>query len=115
MYLFFYVFVYTLIMSSKYCSTCVQKLPISSFLKDTLASPSSRVYATCIKCRSYKNASDKKRAALRALDPNIQPPVKRVRCSNDPQPTVTCLQAPLPPNLPVELPLPNPLTEPEPP
>jgi hypothetical protein len=101
-------------MSSKYCSMCIQKLPISSFLKDTLASPSSRVYSTCIKCRGHKNASDKKRAALRSLDPNIQP-AKRVRRSNGPQPTVTGLQptcqAPLPPNLPVELPLPNPLTE----
>jgi ATP-dependent DNA helicase PIF1 len=102
-------------MSSKYCSICPYKLPLSSFLKDSLASPGSRVYSTCIECRSKKNTSNnKKRAALRALDPNIQP-VKRIRRSNGPQPTVTCPQAPLPPNLPIELPLPNPLTELEPP
>jgi hypothetical protein len=102
-------------MSSKYCSKCARKLPISSFLKDALASPSSRVYSTCIQCRSRKIASNsKKRAALQSLDPNIQP-AKHVRRSNGPQPTVTCPQAPLPPNLPVELPLPNSPTEPGPP
>jgi hypothetical protein len=106
-------------MSSKYCSACIQKLPISSFLKDTLSSPNSRAFATCISCRaSRKKSADKKRTALRSLDPNIQP-AKRVRRSNSLQPTVTgpkpTYQAPLPPNLPVELPLPNPLPELQPP
>jgi hypothetical protein len=103
-------------MSSKYCSVCIQKLPISSFLKDTLSSPNSRAFATCISCRaSRKKSADKKCTALQSLDPNIQLPIKRVHCSNGPQPTVTCPQPPLPPNLPVELPLPNPLPELQPP
>ena len=99
-------------MSSKYCSACVRKLPLSSFLKDALSSPSSRVYSTCIQCRGQKKASSRKRATLRSLDPNIQP-AKRVRCSNTgPQPVI---QAPLLPNLPVEPPPLNPPTEPLPP
>ena len=121
-------------MSLKYCSSCAQKRPLLSFLKDTLASPDSRVFATCINCRAMKNkSSNKKRAALQSLDPNIQltgiathvRPPKRVRRSNTgPQPIA---QAPLPLNPPVEppppnpqapvtvLPLPNPPTEPQPP
>jgi hypothetical protein len=113
---FFSFLLYTAIMSSKYCSKCPYKLPISSFLKDALASPSSRVYSTCIQCRSQKNAyNSKKRAALQSLDPNIQP-AKRVHRSNGPQPIVTGPQAPLPLNLPIELPPlpPNPPTEPRP-
>src|SRR5882757_50466 len=100
-------------MSSKYCSSCIQKLPLSCFLKDTLASPTSRVFATCIQCRGKTKASAKKRAALRSLDPNIQP-AKRVRRSNTRlQPTV---QAPLPLIPPIEPPPlpPNPLIEPQP-
>jgi hypothetical protein len=100
---------YIAIMSSKYCSKCPYKLPISSFLKDALASPSSRVYSTCIQCRSQKNTSNsKKRAALQSLDPNVQP-AKRVHRSNG-------LQAPLPLNLPIELPPlpPNSPAEPRP-
>ena len=84
-------------MSSKYCSSCIQKLPLSSFFKDTLTSLSSRVYSTCIQCRNQRKASNKKQAALQSLDPNIQP-TKRVRRSDTgPQPTV---QAPLPLNPP---------------
>ena len=98
-------------MSSKYCSSCIQKLPPSYFLKDTLASPTSRVFSTCIQCRGKSKASSKKRAALQSLDPNIQP-AKRVRRSNTrPQPTVP---APLPLIPPVEQP-PLPPTEPQPP
>src|SRR6266536_1550531 len=101
-------------MSSKYCSSCIQKLPLSCFLKDTLASPASRAYSTCIQCRGRTKALRGKRAALQSIDPNIQPP-KRVRRSNTGmQPTV---QAPLPLILPVEpppLPL-NPPPEPLPP
>jgi len=121
-------------MSLKYCSSCAQKRPLLSFLKDALASPDSRVFATCINCRAMKNkTSNKKRAALQSLDLNIpltgiathvRPP-KRVRRSNiGPQPIA---QAPLPLNPPVEppppnpqapvtvLPLPNPPIEPRPP
>src|SRR6266498_2216247 len=83
------------------------------------------VYSAVVKRRLRA----RKRAALRSLDPNIQP-AKRVRCSNTgPQPVI---QAPLLPNLPVEppldppepqpphapatvLPLPNPPPEPQPP
>jgi hypothetical protein len=98
-------------MSSKYCSKCPYKLPISSFLKDALASPSSRVYSTCIQCHNQKNTyNSKKRAALQSLDLNIQP-VKCIHCSNSPQPTVTGPEPPLPLNLPVELP-PLPLNPP---
>jgi hypothetical protein len=129
-------------MGSKYCSNCIQKLPLSCFLKDTLTGPTSRVYSTCIQCRDKgKKASNKKRAALRSVDPNIQP-AKRVYCPNTglqpiiqaplplyppieppppnppiyrsntgPQPVI---QAPLPLNPPIELP-PNPPTEPQPP
>jgi hypothetical protein len=109
-------------MSSKCCSTCARHLPLVSFLKDSLASPDSRVFATCISCRAArKKSADKKRTALQSLDPNIQPTgiatytrsQKRARHSNTgPQPIVL---APLPLNLPVELPLLNPLTEPQPP
>ena len=61
-------------MSSKCYSKCAYHLPISAFFKDALTGPGSRVYSTCIRCREQQN---KKRAALRSLDPNIQP-VKRV-------------------------------------
>jgi len=101
-------------MSSKYCSSCIQKLPLSCFLKDTLASPTSRVYSTCIQCRGNKKASTKKRAALQSLDPNIQPAKRVYRSNTRPQPTVL---APLPLILPIEPPPspPNPPTEPLPP
>jgi ATP-dependent DNA helicase PIF1 len=105
---------YIATMSSKYCSSCTQKRPLLSFLKDTLASPNSRVFATCISCRTVKKKSDKKRAALQSLDPNIQP-AKRARRSNTGlQPTIP---APLPQIPPVELPPlpPNPLAETLPP
>jgi hypothetical protein len=87
-------------MSSKYCSSCTQKRPLLSFLKDTLASPNSRVFATCINCRvAKKKRTNKKRAALQSLDPNIQP-AKRVRDSNTgPQPIIQA-----PPNPPSILP-----------
>ena len=95
-------------MSAKYCSGCIQKLPLSSFLKDTLASPESRVFATCINCRAVsRKSANRKRTALRSLDPNIQP-AKRARGSNTrPQPII---QAPLLPTIPIEPPL-NLLTE----
>jgi hypothetical protein len=98
-------------MSPKYCSGCIQKLPPSCFLKDTLASPTSRVYASCIQCRAKSKASSKKRATLQSLDPNIQPTKRVCRSKTRPQPTVL---APLPLNPPIEAPHPplNPLVEP---
>ena len=70
-----YVFIllsYIAIMSSKYCSSCTQKLLLSSFLKDTLVAPTSRVFATCISCRVVrKKSTNKKRTALQSLDLNI--------------------------------------------
>jgi hypothetical protein len=90
----------TTIMSSQCCSACAHHLPLSFFYKDTLTGPSSTVYKTCINCRSKKKKSDRKHAALRALDLNIRP-TKRVCLSNSLQPTVTGLR-----------PLPNPPPEP---
>jgi hypothetical protein len=98
-------------MSSKYCSGCIQKLSPSCFLKDTLASPTSRVYASCIQCRTKSKAYSKKRAALRSLDPNIQPPKRVCRSNTSPQLTIP---APLPQYPPVKPP-PNPSIKPQPP
>jgi hypothetical protein len=95
-------------MSLKYCSNCAQKLPLSCFLKDPLADPTSRVYSTCIRCCKRTRANKQKRSALQSLDPNIQPttcsrPAKRVcRLYTSPLPTI---QAPLPRDLPVKPPL----------
>lgn len=101
-------------MSSKYCSSCIQKLPLSRFLKDPLAGPTSRVYSTCIQCRGKTKASKRKRTALQALDPNIQR-AKRVRRSDTaPQPTIPAPQL-HPPQLPQLEPLPHSPTEPRPP
>jgi hypothetical protein len=44
----------------------MQRLSLSSFLKDTSANPSSKVFATCIPCHD----KEKKRRALQPLDPN---------------------------------------------
>jgi hypothetical protein len=108
-------------MSSKYCSSCMQKRLLPCFLKDALASPTSRVYSTCIQCRDKAKASRGKRPALQPLDPNIQltgtaahaRPQKRVRRSNTGlQPTIL---AGLPLDLPVERPPLQPPTEPRPP
>jgi hypothetical protein len=98
-------------MSSKYCSACPQKLPLSCFLKDALASPTSRVYSTCIQCRDKrKKASNKKRTALQSIDPNIRPAKRTCTSHICPQPIV---QAPIPQVLPIEPPLPpNPPAEP---
>jgi len=68
----------SLIMSSKFCSSCAKKLPHANFLKDARSSPSSRVFATCIQCRTKSATAQKKRTALQALDPNVQPS-RRVR------------------------------------
>jgi hypothetical protein len=54
-------------MSSKYCVGCIMKLPLSCFLKDALASATSRVYATCRQYHDRMNVSHKKRAILQSL------------------------------------------------
>src|SRR5271156_3914271 len=59
-------------MDSKYCSSCLQKRLLSSFLADASANPGSKVFATCIPCRDRRR-SKTKRKALQPLDPNIQP------------------------------------------
>jgi hypothetical protein len=41
---------YTAIISSKYYLAYIQKRPLSSFLKDTLTTPNSRVFTTYITC-----------------------------------------------------------------
>src|SRR5271154_2227183 len=58
-------------MSSKYCSSCVQKRLLSCFLSDA-SNPASKVLATCASCRATKGRYSK-RKALQPLDPNIQP------------------------------------------
>src|SRR5271155_6271851 len=57
-------------MDSKYCSGCLQKCLLSSFLADASANPGSKVFATCILCRDRRSKT--KRKALQPLDPNIQ-------------------------------------------
>lgn len=77
----FYTFTSVLTMPSQCCTGCAHHLPLTSFLKDTLTDPTdptARVYRLCLPCRTTATNSKKRRAALQALDPNIQPP-KRVR------------------------------------
>src|ERR1700733_5094287 len=62
-------------MDSKYCSSCLQKHALSSFLKDTSSDLGSKMFSTCIPCRA-KNS--KKRKALQPLCPNV-PPKRRGR------------------------------------
>jgi hypothetical protein len=95
---------YTMDADARYCTGCMQKLPPPSFLKDPSATPTSRVYRTCMDCRA-KRAQVRERALLQSLDPNVQPP-KRIRyAKNDPP---RAQQAPLP----LQPPLPAPLTAP---
>src|SRR5271154_2066401 len=86
-------------MDSKYCSCCLQKRLLSSFLADASANPGSKVFATCIPCRDRRR-SKTKRKALQPLDPNIQPKRRVPRSTKAPthlNPSI------LPPN-PVEAP-----------
>jgi hypothetical protein len=93
-------------MSSKYCSACIKKLPLSSFLASTSADLGGKVFGTCIPCQDQY----KKRKALQPLDPNIQAK-RRV-----PKPTKapTRLEATIPPPNPLKsrpeatIPPPNP-------
>src|SRR5271163_1666287 len=63
-------------MDSKYCSGCLQKLLLSSFLADASANPGSKVFATCTPCRDRRSKT--KRKALQPLDPNV-PSKRRAR------------------------------------
>src|SRR5437762_5860213 len=56
-------------MDSKWCSTCTDSRPITSFLKDP-TDQSSRVLATCSACRVHKKRN---RDASRELDASIPP------------------------------------------
>ena len=57
-------------MDSKYCSTCLQRYPLSSFCLDA-SDPTSKVLATCLRCRERRAVWKTKRKALGQLDPNI--------------------------------------------
>ncbi|KIE03504.1 ATP-dependent DNA helicase PIF1, partial [Metarhizium majus ARSEF 297] len=59
-------------MDSKYCSACLQKHPLSSFLKDTSSDLGSKIFSTCIPCRARKS---NKRKALQPSCPDV--PLKR--------------------------------------
>jgi hypothetical protein len=76
-------------MDSKHCSTCIQKLLLSSFLKDSTATANSHVYATCIQCQqksmAHRAATSKKQPALQPLDPNIQPSKRLKTCPTHPK------------------------------
>jgi hypothetical protein len=61
-------------MALKYCSACIKKLLLSSFLASASADLGSKVFRTCIPCQDQY----KKRKALQSLDPNI-PSKRRAR------------------------------------
>lgn len=63
-------------MDSKYCSSCLQKHVLSSFLKNTSSDLGGKIFSTCIPCRA-KNA--KKRKALKPLCPNVLPKRRTTR------------------------------------
>src|SRR5580692_8105233 len=46
-------------MDENRCSTCAKKLPLSSFLADTSADMTSKVFATCISCRERSRSKRK--------------------------------------------------------
>jgi hypothetical protein len=91
----------------KYCSACIQKLLISSFLANAFADLGSKVFKTCIACRGK---SKSKRKALQQLDLNI-PPKKRATACTRPKPLIPslallelCPEATFLPNLPESCP-----------
>ena len=107
-------------MDAKYCSSCFQKRPLSSFFKDASASIGSKLRATCALCRISQEKHKTKRKALQQLDPNI-PPKKRATACTRPKPSIpppapleSRPKATIPPPNPPEsrpgttIPLPNP-------
>ncbi len=76
-------------MDSKYCSACMKKLLLSSFVKNASADPHSKVLSTCIACR---DKSKKRRAAQPG------PPIPSKRRAVRPAEAVTHLQSLIPPN-----------------
>ena len=67
-------------MDTRYCSICIKKLSSPFFLRDASSLPSSKVFATCYKCRERGRIQrdKRKRPALQEIDPNIsQPPAQR--------------------------------------
>ena len=84
--------VFTSEIDSKYCSSCCQKRPLSSFYKDPSASLGSRVMATCAPCRATHERYRNRQKANQQLDPDMPPP-KRRRLKT---PLIPCLETPLP-------------------
>src|SRR5277367_2869746 len=74
-------------MDDKYCSSCAQKRPLSSFFKDASAGLRSRLWATCAPCRIAQEKYKTKRKALQQLDPNV-PPKKRATACTRPKPSI---------------------------
>src|SRR5271169_3567718 len=107
-------------MDSKYCSSCYQKRPLSSFFKDPSAGLDSRLWARCAPCRIAQEKYTTKRKALQQLDPNV-PPKKRAIAYTRPKPSIpppapleSRPEATIPPNPPesrpeATIPPPNPL------
>jgi len=86
-------------MDSKYCSACIFKLPLSSFLANASAELGSKVFKTCITCW---DKSKLKRKALQLLDPNV-PYKKRATVSTRLKPLILRLEPTIPPPNPLEL------------
>ena len=86
-------------MDSKYCSACIFKLPLSSFLANASAELGNKVFKTCITCW---DKSKLKRKALQLLDPNV-PYKKRATVSTRLKPLILRLEPTIPPPNPLEL------------
>src|SRR5277367_6937821 len=81
-------------MDDKYCSSCAQKCPLSSFFKDASAGLRSRLWATCAPCCIAQEKYKTKRKALQQLDPNVPPKKRATAC--------TRLKPSIPPPAPLE-------------
>jgi hypothetical protein len=86
-------------MPSKYCSSCIQRYPISSFLLDP-SNVTSREYTACKVCRNRQSVYRAKRKALGPLNPNI--PTKKHTNQPETPFTGSKLSIPPPENLPTE-------------
>jgi hypothetical protein len=88
-------------MAARYCSVCIKKLSPPFFLRDAIALPQSKVFATCYICRERRrlHPPKRKRTALQELDPNIPPPAQRraLPTLRAPVRSSVLVQAPTPP------------------
>jgi hypothetical protein len=75
-------------MDSKYCSACIKKLPLSSFLKDASADLRSRVFKTCILCRDKS-----KRKASQLSGPDLPSKRRTTRLTEAPTPSILPLES----------------------